>query len=43
MGLDRAEQEFATDALELLANVDRPGIEVDVIPAQAEGLARRRP
>jgi hypothetical protein len=32
-GLDRAELEFAADALDLLADVDDPGVEVDVVPA----------
>jgi hypothetical protein len=32
MGLDGAELELATYALELLANLDRPGLEVNVLP-----------
>src|SRR3974390_1451819 len=39
VGLCRAELEFAADALELLADVDSPGVEVDVVPAQPEDFA----
>src|SRR6516225_5035021 len=39
VGLDWAELEFAADALDLLADVDCPGGEVDVIPAQPEDFA----
>src|SRR5579859_7641999 len=39
MGLDRAELELATNALKLLANVDRPGHEVNILPAQSESFA----
>ena len=35
VGLDRPKDELAADALQLSANVDSPGIEVDVVPAQS--------
>jgi hypothetical protein len=37
-GLDGRQEQFASDALELLADLDRPGVKVDVLPAQAEGF-----
>jgi hypothetical protein len=43
VGLHRSEPEFAADALELLAHVDHGPVQVDVIPAQAEGLAPAEP
>jgi hypothetical protein len=36
--LDRPLEQLATDALQLLADLDRSGFEVDVRPAQAERL-----
>lgn len=39
VGLDRAEDELAADALDLLADMDSPGVEVDVGPAQAQDFA----
>jgi len=38
-GLERREEQLAPDSLQLLANLDCPGVEVDVVPAQAESLA----
>jgi hypothetical protein len=35
VGLDRPEDELAADALQLSANVDGPGVKVDVVPAQS--------
>jgi hypothetical protein len=37
--LDRRLEQLARDALQLLANPDRPGVEVDVLPAQTKRLA----
>lgn len=37
-GLDRADQQFAADALYLLTNAEDPGVEVDITPAQTEGF-----
>jgi hypothetical protein len=37
--LHRAEDQAALDALELLADLDRSYLKVDVGPTQAEGLA----
>src|SRR5262247_2223689 len=37
--LDRAELQFTADALQLLTDVNDPGVEVDVFPAEAEHLA----
>jgi hypothetical protein len=39
VGLDRAELKFATHALDLLADVDSPGVEVDLVPAQLAAKA----
>ena len=39
VGLDRAEDELAADALDLLANMDGSSVEVDVAPVQAQGFA----
>ena len=39
LGLDRRQEELATDALQLLADLDGPGVKVNIIPAQAERLA----
>src|SRR5262249_24758211 len=39
VGLDRPEDELAADALQLAANVDGPGVEVDIVPAQSECFA----
>src|SRR6516164_1458024 len=38
LGLDRREEQLAADPLQLLADMDRSAVEVDVIPAQAEHL-----
>ena len=39
VGLDRPEDELAADALQLSANVDSPGGEVDVVPLQSQCFA----
>lgn len=38
-GLDGRQEQAASDALELLADFDRPRVEIDVLPAQAERFA----
>jgi hypothetical protein len=43
VGFDRAEPQFAADALELLADVDGSDVEVDVGPAQTEDFAPAQP
>src|SRR5690242_7555383 len=35
VGLDWPEDELAADALQLAANVNGPGVEVDIVPAQS--------
>jgi hypothetical protein len=38
LGLDRREEQLAADSLQLLVNLDRSAVEVDVIPAETEHL-----
>jgi hypothetical protein len=42
-GLDRADAQLSLGAVDLLADVDDLGVEVDVLPAQGEDSPRRRP
>jgi hypothetical protein len=37
-GLGARQEKIPTDALELLADLDRPGVEIDILPAQAQSF-----
>lgn len=39
-GLGGRQEKVTTDALELLADLDRPRVEIDILPAQAQSFAQ---